>query len=148
MLEHIDAIAATVVGVVGILIIAYFQVRRLIRDTLAAPSAAEVLKDLAAFEIPSPVEIRCSNCKHWDHDAGQRQLHSSPTFARVMQVLTPNDEMGAREYATDETGMRYVSSVKQVLPRLENRWEFFGGCRLDDVLRHRTDKCERFEAKP
>ena len=87
-------------------------------------------------------ESDCRSCRSWDQDAGQRMLRSSPTFAQVMSALSPNDEFGTKEYATDAEGMRYVVRRLPVFTPFEDRWEYFGGCSRDGVLRHRTDRCE------
>ena len=97
---------------------------------------------------------KCINCTHWDQEAGQAQLRRNPTFAAVMMVLTPNDELGKQVKEdvtdTDENGnvtVRKVVKRLPIYPVLENRWEYFGGCMQDHMLRHRTDTCEKFEAK-
>lgn len=81
-------------------------------------------------------------------------MRRSSTFAHVMQVLTPNDEFGKKVYeeyddldeTTGEVTKRKMAKRLPVWPTLENRWEYFGGCKKDDAVRHRTDKCEKFEA--
>jgi hypothetical protein len=70
-------------------------------------------------------------------------LRSSPTFAQVMLSLSPNDEFGEKVFATDAEGMRHVVRRLPVFSPFEDRWEYFGGCAQDGMLRHRTDRCER-----
>lgn len=132
---------AGIVGVVLTLVGLGFSIRWVQR-------MKKKIRDFEATPTAPAVEIKCKNCKHWDHDAGQQMLLSKPTFASVMKALTPNDELGEKVFATDpETGMTYVERRLPVFPAFENRWEYFGGCMKESMIRHRTDHCDKFEAR-
>ena len=86
----------------------------------------------------------CAQCVHWDLAEGAQAMARFPVFQQAAACITVAEMAYGYEY-DPETDQRVKLNGPPEATTLG--WDDFGACRSHAELRHKTDKCERFEVR-
>lgn len=90
-----------------------------------------------------PPKPTCASCVHWDQDAGRQVMARFPIFAQAAAVITPAEMAYGYEYNENDERVKLNGPPEAATIG----WGDFGACDSHSELRHKSDKCDRYEAK-